>query len=165
MALLFAAPAWLVFDQLKTGLAFTALATATAMLPDGDLILMRHFFVEHHGLTHSLLFLVPTALLLGAVVAGGYLAVRGKSAYQPSARRVYGFVALGLFTGMLAHVFADILTTPDIAPPIKPLLPLLESRLILDVAFVKSNLWNLGTLAVGIVVQAGLGIRAYLGEI
>jgi hypothetical protein len=38
----------------------------------------------------------------------------------------------------------------------------LKARLVLDAAFVKSNLWNLGTLALGIVVQAGLAVREYV---
>ncbi|MFC6724041.1 metal-dependent hydrolase [Halobium palmae] len=160
MALLFAAPAWFVFHGLKTNLAFTALAASTGMLPDGDLLLMRYVFVEHHGLTHSLLFIVPTALVLGGIATGIYLAVRGSSDY--STRQVYAFATVALFAGMLAHVFADVLTTPDIAPPIKPLYPLLETRLVLDAAFVKSKLWNLGTLGLGIVVQVGLLTREVL---
>lgn len=160
MALLFAAPAWLVFDDVRKGLSFTALAALTGMAPDADLVLMKYFFIEHHGLTHSFLFVVPVALVLGAIVAGLYLAVR--SDRRASAAAVYGFVTLGLLTGLFAHMFADFITTPDIAPPIKPLYPVLEFRVIGDVAFVKSKLWNLGTLALGIVVQAGLGLETYL---
>lgn len=160
MALLFAVPAWFVFSEWKASVAFTGLAAATGMLPDADLVLMHHFFIEHHGLTHSFVFTIPTALLLGAIVTGGYLLVRSDT--QRSTAAVYGFASLALFTGMTAHMFADFLTTPDIAPPIKPLLPVVADPVILDVAFVKSKLWNLGTLALGIVAQAGLGLRAYL---
>lgn len=160
MALLFAAPAWFVFHGLRTNLGFTALAVSTAMFPDGDLLLMRYVFIEHHGLTHSLLFIVPAALVLGGIVTAIYLAVRDSSVY--STRQVYAFATVALLVGMLAHVFADILTTPDIAPPIKPLYPILETRLVLDVAFVKSKLWNLGTLGLGIVVQGGLAAREVL---
>lgn len=164
MALLFAAPAWFVFDDLKTSLAFVALAASTGMLPDGDIVLMRYLFVEHHGLTHSFLFIVPAALVLGAVVAGVYLFARDDSAYRASPGRVYAFAAVGLFVGMVAHVFADLVTTPDIAPPLMPMYPLLETQVVLDVAYVKSNLWNLGTFALGITVQAALAIRQYLSQ-
>ena len=160
MALLFAAPAWFAFSRARTSLAFTALAASTGMLPDVDLLLMRYFFIEHHGLTHSFVFLVPTALVLGGVVAAPYLAVRDGT--NGSRASVYGFAALALFTGMVAHLFADVLTSPDIAPPVKPLWPALKARLVLDAAFVKSNLWNLGTLALGIVVQASLAVREYV---
>jgi membrane-bound metal-dependent hydrolase YbcI (DUF457 family) len=95
-------------------------------------------------------------------VAGLYLAVRSDSQRTSSAAAVYGFATLGLFTGLFAHVFADFLTTPDIAPPIKPLYPVLEARLVGDVAFVKSKLWNLGLLTLGIVVHGGLGLREVL---
>jgi membrane-bound metal-dependent hydrolase YbcI (DUF457 family) len=161
MALLFAAPAWFVFDRITPSLAFTALAASTGMFPDVDLYLMRYFFIEHHGLTHSLVFTVPAALVLGGIVAGGYLAVRGGN--RPSASAVYAFAVVALFTGMTAHLFADVLTSPDIAPPVKPLWPVLKARLVLDAAFVKSDLWNLGTLALGIVVQGGLGAKTYFG--
>jgi inner membrane protein len=160
LALLFAVPAWFVFTETKASVAFTALAASTGMLPDGDLLLMNYFFVEHHGLTHSFVFTIPTALFLGAVVTGGYLLIRGDK--RTSTAAVYGFATLALFTGMAAHIVADMLTTPDIAPPIKPLYPVVSERVILDLAFVKSKLWNLGTLALGIVAQVGFGLRAYL---
>jgi membrane-bound metal-dependent hydrolase YbcI (DUF457 family) len=160
LALLFAAPAWLVFEEFKAGLAFSSLAALTGMFPDLDIYVMRYVFVEHHGLMHSLTFLVPAALVLGGVVAGGYLAVR--SSDHPSAAAVYGFVTVALFTGMLAHMAGDVLTSPDIAPPIKPLYPIIDSRFVLDAAFVKSNLWNLGPLALGLLVQGTLAVRGYL---
>ena len=161
MALLFAAPAWLVFDRMAPSLAFTALAVSTGMLPDVDLVLMKHFFIEHHGITHSFLFTIPTALVLGGIVTGAYFLVRDDPAAPP--RSVYAFAIVALFAGMLAHQFADVLTSPDIAPPVKPLWPVLKARVVLDVAFVKSNLWNLGTLALGIVVQTGLVAEEYFG--
>ena len=80
MALLFAAPAWLVFDDARESLAFTALAALIGMAPDADLVLMKYLFIEHHGLTHSLAFIVPAALVLGAVVVepAGHERLRGR---------------------------------------------------------------------------------------
>lgn len=160
MALLFAAPAWFAFHGARTKVAYVLLAASMGMFPDSDLLWMRYFFIEHHGLTHSFLFLIPAALVLGAIVTGVYLAYRDGD--RPGAWAVYGFVVLALFTGMLSHVFADVLTSPDIAPPIKPLYPLVKTSFVLDAAYVKSNLWNLGTLALGIVVQLGLALNEYL---
>jgi membrane-bound metal-dependent hydrolase YbcI (DUF457 family) len=164
LALLFAAPAWLVFHGLKTNLAFAGLAASTGMYPDVDLVLMRYLFVEHHGLTHGVFFLVASALVVGAVVTGAYLAVRDGTATSPSSTRVYAFVAVALFVGMLAHLVGDVLTSPDIAPPVKPLWPVVKEPIVLDAAFVKSNLWNLGPLALGLVTQTGLGIKEYLAR-
>jgi membrane-bound metal-dependent hydrolase YbcI (DUF457 family) len=152
----------LLFSQFKTGLAFSGLAALTAMFPDTDLYVMQYVFIEHHGLMHSLVFLIPAALLLGVVVAGGYLAVRDDD--HPPATAVYAFVTVALFTGMLAHMIGDVLTSPDVAPPIKPLYPVVKSQFVLDAAFVKSNLWNLGVFALGVVVQTGLGVRGYLNR-
>lgn len=159
LALLFAAPAWLAFNQFRAGLAFSALAALTGMFPDLDIYVMRYLFIEHHGVMHSLAFLVPAALVLGGVVTGGYLAIRDGD--SPSAAAVFAFVTVALFTGMLAHMVGDVLTSPDIAPPIKPLYPLVDQRFVLDAAFVKSNLWNLGPLALGLVTQGGLAAWRY----
>lgn len=168
LALLFAAPAWLVFGQLKAGAAFSALAATTAMFPDIDLVAMRVLFIEHHGISHSLVFLIPAALVLGGVVTAGYLAIRDRTGRPTKSSRsvtaLYAFATLALFTGMLAHLAGDVLTSPDVAPPIKPLMPITDSALYLDAAFVKSNLWNLGTLALGITVQTAFGIRGWLAR-
>ncbi len=159
VALLLAAPAWLVFDQFRVGLAFSGLAALTGMFPDLDIYVMRYVFIEHHGLMHSLTFLIPAALVLGAVFTGGYLAVSDDD--HSAAASVFGFVTIALFTGMVAHMTGDILTSPDIAPPVKPLYPLVDSRFVLDAAFVKSNLWNLGPLALGLVTQGALATWRY----
>jgi membrane-bound metal-dependent hydrolase YbcI (DUF457 family) len=159
LALLFAAPAWLVFDGFRTGLAFSALAALTGMFPDLDIYVMRYLFVEHHGVMHSLTFLVPAALVLGGLVTGGYLAVRDGD--RPSAGAAFAFVTVALFTGMVAHMTGDVLTSPDIAPPIKPLYPLVETQLVFDAAFVKSNVWNLGPLALGLLTQGALAAWRY----
>lgn len=160
LALLFAAPAWLAFEEFGAGLAFSTLAALTGMFPDLDIYAMRYVFVEHHGLMHSLTFLIPAALVVGGIVTGGYLAIRKDD--HPSAAAVYGFVTLALFVGMFAHMTGDVLTSPDIAPPIKPLYPIVDARFVLDAAFVKSNLWNLGPLALGLLVQGTLAVRGYL---
>ena len=159
LALLFAAPAWLVFNQFKAGLAFSALAALTGMFPDLDIYVMRYVFIEHHGLMHSLTFLIPAALVLGGVVTGGYLAVRDDD--HPAAASVFAFVTVALFVGMFSHMVGDVLTSPDIAPPIKPLYPVVDSRFVLDAAFVKSHLWNLGPLALGLVTQGALAAWRY----
>lgn len=162
LALLFAAPAWLVFHGLRTNLAFAGLAASTGMYPDVDLVLVRYLFIEHHGLTHGVFFLGASALVLGALVAGVYLTVRDGT--TPSATGVYAFVTVALFVGMLAHLAGDVLTSPDIAPPVKPLWPLVKEPIVYDAAFVKSNLWNLGLLALGVVTQAGLGVKEYVAR-
>jgi hypothetical protein len=65
---------------------------------------------------------------------------------------------------MLAHLVGDVLTSPDIAPPVKPPWPVIREPVVFDAAFVKSKMWNLGPLALGVVAQIGLGIRECLGR-
>nr|WP_229504767.1 metal-dependent hydrolase [Natrinema versiforme] len=68
MALLFAAPAWTVWGR-RGALGFAAFALVTAMLPDTDLALRHVLPVTHHGVTHTVLFVVLLSVLAGAVAA------------------------------------------------------------------------------------------------
>jgi len=69
MALLFAAPAWLVWGR-RGSLTFAAFTLVTAMLPDTDLAL-RHVFptVHHHGVTHTVVFVTVASVVAGAITA------------------------------------------------------------------------------------------------
>jgi len=68
MALLFAAPAWLVWGR-RGALGFTGFALVTAMLPDTDLVLQQVFPITHHGVTHTMVFVLLLSILVGAAVA------------------------------------------------------------------------------------------------
>lgn len=160
VALLVAAPIWFVAGT-RTSLAFLGLVLSTAMLPDADLWLTELLPVAHHGITHSLTFVVGAALVLGALVAGVVALVRGHvDADLPGTGRAFGFATFGFVTGAFAHLLADFLTTPDVAPPLKPFQPFSEVPVILDVAYVYSPVWNLGLLAVAVLLHVGLWARS-----
>ncbi|QSW99724.1 metal-dependent hydrolase [Haloterrigena alkaliphila] len=153
MALLFAAPAWLVWGR-RGAIAFTAFAMVTAMIPDVDLVLQGYLPITHHGMTHSLLFVVLISVLVGAIAAryltDWFNAHRRIRSTEIESETVFVFATAGLLTGGVSHLFADILSAPDIAPPIKPFWPVYSDPVIVDVIYYDSPVWNFGLLAVAI---------------
>ncbi|WP_255148832.1 metal-dependent hydrolase [Halorarius halobius] len=159
MALLFAAPAWLLWHR-REALAFVGLALATAMLPDADLYLRRVLPVHHHGVTHTVVFVVA-ASVVGGVVAARLLTDRlnDSRVIEPGTVAtpvVFAFAAGGLFTGGLSHVVADVLSAPDKASALEPLWPLYPQPLGIDVIYYDAPLWNFGLFAVAVAVHVGL---------
>lgn len=160
LALLVATPVWFLAEP-RISLAFVALVVSTAMLPDVDLLLTQLLPIAHHGITHSLLFVVGAALALGALATGAVKLVEAHvDTDLPGIGWTFGFTTLGFGTGAAAHLLGDFLTTPDVAPPIMPFQPFTEATVILDIAYVYSPVWNLGLLAVGAVLNAVLWARS-----
>lgn len=123
MALLFAAPAWTVWGR-RGALGFTAFALATAMLPDTDLALRHVLPVTHHGATHTVLFVVLMSVLAGTVAAryltDWFNANRRIRSSEIASETIFIFATAGLTVGSISHLFADLLSAPDIAPPLSP---------------------------------------------
>ncbi|WP_338727294.1 metal-dependent hydrolase [Haladaptatus sp. DJG-WS-42] len=136
-ALALSVPVWLKFGR-KESLLFLALAAPTALLPDADLFLRAGFPVEHHGITHTVRFAATLALVLGGLTATvvAPLLRRRIDRYlgaQPETGQVFAFSALAVFTGASTHLVADSFSVPDIAPPVKPFLPVSDTPVIIDV--------------------------------
>ncbi|ADB61598.1 membrane-bound metal-dependent hydrolase [Haloterrigena turkmenica DSM 5511] len=162
MALLFAAPAWLVWGR-RGALAFTAFTLVTAMLPDTDLVLQQFLPITHHGVTHTLVFVVVTSILVGAVAAryltdwfNDYRRIRST---RIAAGTVFVFATGGLITGGVSHLFADVLSAPDIAAPLSPFWPVYSEPVIVDVIYYASPVWNFGLLAVAVGLHLVLARR------
>lgn len=156
MALLFAAPAWFVWGR-RGALGFVAFAAVTAMLPDADLVL-RHFLpVTHHGVTHTFLFVGVVSVVAGALAARLLTDRINHSRWvrSDSVTRevVFWFATAGLFTGGVSHIFADVLSAPDIAAPLSPFWPVYDQPVIVDVIYYNSPVWNFGLLAVAVAVH------------
>ena len=156
MALLFAAPAWMLWGR-RGALAFAGFSLVTAMLPDTDLVLKTFLPIEHHGITHTILFVVVVSVLAGAVAARvlteRFNANRWIHSESISDETVFVFATSGFLTGGLSHIFADLLSAPDIAAPLSPLWPLYDQPIIIDVIYYDSPLWNFGLLAVALAVH------------
>lgn len=160
MALLFSTPAWLVWGR-RTSVTFVGFCLVTAMLPDLDLVLQDVVpGVYHHGVTHTVAFVVV------AGVAGGALAAVWLTPYLERYRRirsgviprstVFAFAAGGFVLGGLSHVFADLLSAPDIAAPLKPLWPVYSESVIFDVVAYDSFAWNEGLLLAAVALHVAL---------
>lgn len=157
MALLWALPAWALWDG-RVSLLFIGFAVATAMLPDVDLVLSMFLPIQHHGITHTVLFVTLTSVVVGALVEYGlgswlerqWLAERG---YHPSSGALFIFVAGGLLLGGYSHLFADMLSAPDIAAPVEPFWPFFEKPWSVDLIWYNSRLWNAGLLVAGVLLH------------
>ncbi len=157
MALLWALPAWFVWDG-RVSLTLILLTAGTAMLPDVDLVLQGVLPITHHGITHTVVFVVGVALVAGAIVEyafGSYLRRTWLSAqgYVVSERALFALVASALTLGGFSHLFADLLSAPDIAPPIAPLWPVYDQPIIVDVIYYNSPWWNVGLLIAAVALH------------
>jgi len=162
MALLWALPAWYRWDG-RASLAFVGFVASTAMLPDVDLALRAVLpGVHHHGVTHTVVFVAGVALVAGVVVARGLLPaierwwVESEGHAVPRAE-AYAFVVGGLLVGGLSHVFADVLSAPDVASPVEPLWPLVDAPISVDVIYYTAPEWNGGLLLVALGLHAVAG--------
>ncbi|MCO8256224.1 metal-dependent hydrolase [Haladaptatus sp. AB618] len=160
MALLFAAPAWFLWGR-RASLAFGAFTLVTAMLPDSDLLL-RHVIpgVHHHGVTHTILFVTVFSVVAGALAAylltSHFEASRWVRSDDIGEKAVFAFATVGFLTGGMSHLFADLLSAPDIAPPLKPLWPVYAKPIIVDVIYYDSPIWNFGLLGVALAAHYAL---------
>lgn len=156
MALLFAAPAWVVWGR-RGSLAFAGFSLVTAMLPDVDLVLSTVLPIQHHGITHTLLFVAVVSVLGGAVAARvlteRFNANRWIRSTHITEETVFVFATAGFLTGGLSHIFADLLSAPDTAAPLEPLWPLYDQPIAIDVIYYDSPLWNVGLLTVALAVH------------
>jgi hypothetical protein len=119
--------------------------------------------IHHHGVTHTVVFAVAVSLVAGAVTAtllrdpiNEWLRY---DRFDASGLFVFSFGAFLL--GGLSHVFADMLSAPDISTPIEPFWPLFDKPWSVDVLWYNSPWWNLGFLVV--VLTAHLTL-AYVFE-
>lgn len=156
MALLFAAPAWIIWKR-RGALAFAGFSLVTAMLPDSDLVLKTVLPIQHHGITHTILF-VAVMSVLGGVIAARVLTERFNAnrwihSETITEETVFVFATSGFLTGGLSHIFADLLSAPDVAAPLSPLWPLYDEPIVIDVIYYDSPLWNFGLLAVALAVH------------
>ena len=160
--LLFAVPAWFRWTD-RASVAFVALVAVTALLPDIDLWLVKLFPAEvhHHGVTHTVVF-VTLASLVGAAIVTGLFRRRidewiGDRRFDAS--RVFRVSFVAFLTGGLSHVFADVLSAPDISTPIEPFWPVFELPWTIDLVWYNAAWINSGFFTVMVLGHVAL---AYL---
>lgn len=158
MALIFALPAWVLWDG-RVSLAFIALVLMTAMLPDVDLALLGlPLGIQHHGVTHTILFVVVISLIAGAVVEfvfGPWIQRQWAKSqgHELTGRVLFVFVSAGFLVGGFRHLFADVLSAPDISTPIEPFWPVVSGSLSIALIWYTSPWWNEGLLLVSVALH------------
>jgi membrane-bound metal-dependent hydrolase YbcI (DUF457 family) len=159
MAMLWAIPAWFIWSR-KVALTFVGFAAVAGLLPDMDLYLSQLFpaAVHHHGVTHTVVFVVILGLVLGGLVAVTLTGPidRWLDSERFDKKSLFGFTSAALIVGGLAHLFADSLSAPDIASPIEPFWPFFNKPWSVDLIWYNSIWWNLGLLVLAVVLHATL---------
>lgn len=153
VALLFAAPVAYVLGR-RSGTVFTVFVLLVALLPDIDRSIP---YVQHHGVTHTVLFAVVSGLVLGLIVTGlylAYVAMKGLPAYSRlTTRSVFLWSTAGVFLGVVSHVTADVLVLLPGTQPVSPFWPLFEWKPQFETWPLGRTTRNLLFVSVGLVVH------------
>lgn len=157
MALLLSAVAWAIWTG-RTPVMFAALSLVTAMVPDVDLVLRHVLPIEHHGITHTVVFVVVVAVVMGALATQLLREPlnrlwRRPKADRPSGRKLFWFVGGAFLVGGLAHIVTDLLSAPDIAEPLAPFWPVYDQHVVLDLVWYASPWANFGLLVAGVLAH------------
>ena len=164
MALIWLSPVWFFIDRPKVAVTFVGIGTVFGLLPDIDLYLSRIFpTIKHHGVTHTILFVTVFAAIAGPILGRTLEKTDGGSAWFSDATEhsatAFGFLAIWI--AGLSHIFADMLSAPDIAEAIEAFWPLYQSSIGLDLVWYNAAWFNWGLLIVGLALNAVLWYRAY----
>lgn len=152
MGLLFALPAWILWDGRTAG-AFVVFVLMTSKLPDLDLKLQSLGLpVKHHGVLHTVVFVVGFSAVAGVVAVALLRPVlrrwwRLTEHEEVQKGTLYLFVTGGFMLGGLSHLFADMLAS-DRFEPIEPLWPFVQEPFPIHVVHYTSPWLNLGLLIV-----------------
>ena len=127
------------------------------MIPDLDLWLVAVFpnAIHHHGVTHTVLFVLGTSAVGAALLTGAFSDRIDKwiATERVDPGQVFSLAFFALLAGGLSHVFADMLSAPDISTPIEPLWPLVNGSWGIDVVWYDAWWINFGFLAVMVVAH------------
>jgi membrane-bound metal-dependent hydrolase YbcI (DUF457 family) len=99
---------------------------------------------------------VASASVVGAAIVAGVFTDRLNDwveTEQFDRSQVFSFSFLAFFAGGLSHVFADMLSAPDISTPIEPLWPLVDGSWNIDLVWYNAGWINFGFLAVMVVAH------------
>jgi membrane-bound metal-dependent hydrolase YbcI (DUF457 family) len=159
MTLLWLAPAWFAFDHSKTAATFVLTGLPFGLGPDLDLVFSRVFrTIRHHGIFHTILAVTVLAAVVGPVVGKLLQRVAGGSEWFPlkNTDDSYRFGFLAVWIAGCSHIFADMLSAPDIAQAVEPFWPLYFKSVSFDLVWYNASWFNWGLLVAGILVNSGL---------
>ncbi|WP_312907780.1 metal-dependent hydrolase [Natronosalvus caseinilyticus] len=161
MALLFAVPAWILWGR-RPALTFAALTQVTALLPDVDLLFDSYFShpqLQHHGLTHTVPFVLVVGLVFGAVAArtltGALNAHRLIRSDSIAPETTFVFATSAFWAGGLSHIFVDLLSSAPHAA-MEPFWPVYSGEIVINVVAYDSTPVNVGLVVVALVTHVAL---------
>ena len=159
MTLLWLAPAWYFIDDRRTAAVFVGAGFWFGMLPDVDLVLSNWLgTVQHHGVFHTVLAALVFAAILGPILGWLLEGLLGGTEWFSRAASdnaiALGVIAIGV--AGIAHVFADMLSAPDIAQAVEPLWPIYRQSFGIDVVWYNNPLVNWGLAIAGVALNVGL---------
>ena len=163
MALIWLAPVWFVITSKKTAATFVGVGFWFGVLPDIDLYLRRITgAIKHHGVIHTVLAVSVIALVVGPLVGRLLKRMIGGSEWfvLEAADRATSFGFVMVWIAGLSHIFADILSAPDISEAIEPLWPLYQQSLGIDIVWYNNPWFNWGLLILGLGLNAALYYRS-----
>jgi len=161
MALLWLAPAWLAFAHSETAATFVVAGLPFGMVPDLDLVFSQIFrTIRHHGVFHTILAITVFAAIIGPIVGTLLEKVAGGSDWLSleSTHDSYRFGFLAVWIAGLSHIFADMLSAPDIAQAVEPFWPLYFESISFDLVWYNAAWFNWGLLVAGIFVNSVLAL-------
>ncbi|NEU57242.1 metal-dependent hydrolase [Halorussus sp. MSC15.2] len=157
MALIWLAPAWYFIERRKTAAVFVGLGFWFGMLPDVDLYLSNWFAgIHHHGVFHTILVVTLLAVPLGAILGWVFTKVNNQTELFSDRATVHAYTmgVIAVWVAGLSHLFADMLSAPDVATRIEPFWPLYNGSVVLiDVLWYTSVWATWGLLALGVAVN------------
>ncbi|WP_436927147.1 metal-dependent hydrolase [Halosimplex amylolyticum] len=164
MGLLWSLPAWFLWDERVSAL-FVAFAVLMAPVPDVDKYVAMAFpdLVHHHGVTHTVVFAAAISVVAGAIVAATLTdRIDGWTDGQRfDTQQTFLFSTAAFAVGGLSHVFADMLSAPDISTPIEPLWPFVDGSWGIDVLYYDNPWWNVGFLTLMVAVHLVAAYSAF----
>lgn len=156
MALIWLSPAWFILDDEKTAALFVGVGFWFGMLPDVDLVLKTILpTVKHHGVFHTLLAALVFAAVLGPIIGWVLKKALGDSDWlSPKATETpYRFGFVMILVAATSHVFADMLSAPDISEAVEPLWPVVQGSVGIDVVWYNNPYVNWGLFLGGLVLN------------
>ncbi|KYH25097.1 hypothetical protein HAPAU_26800 [Halalkalicoccus paucihalophilus] len=164
MALIWLAPVWFFTDRPKAALATVFTGFWFGMLPDVDLVISNHVVgIHHHGVFHTVLVVVVFAAIIGPL--WGLVVSRllgGTTWFSREAEKratTIGFIVV--FVTGLSHLFADMLSAPDVSTRIEPFWPIYDGPIVLIDVLWYQSVWATWALFLpGLALNGVLWYRA-----
>ena len=157
MALLWLAPVWYFVDHRQTAALVVTSGFWFGMLPDVDLLLSNWVKgIHHHGVLHTVLVVTILAVIIGPMVGVAFRRIGERTGwFSVQAReRATAIGFLAVWIPGLSHLFADMLSAPDVSTQIEPLWPVVNGPVVaMDVLWYQSWWATWGLFILGVTVN------------